>query len=59
MRTGLRFSRRHIVLAFIAFPIAYQLVFAQDVSSCGNADWFAVQQPKSKARSYHRYARAS
>jgi predicted aspartyl protease len=43
MRTGLRFSCRHIVLAFIVFPIAHP-VFAQNVSSCGNADWFAVQQ---------------
>jgi hypothetical protein len=30
------------------FAIAGQPAFAQNASTCGNADWFAVQQAKSE-----------
>jgi hypothetical protein len=50
MRTGLRFSFRHIVLACLAFPIAHQPVFAQNLSFCGNADWFAVQEAQVRGK---------
>ncbi|MGB6686788.1 MAG: retropepsin-like aspartic protease [Terracidiphilus sp.] len=48
MRTGLRFSCSHIVLACIALSIADRAVLAQNGYSCGNGDWFAVQEAQVK-----------
>jgi hypothetical protein len=50
MRTGLCFSCCRIVLACIAFAIAHQPVFAQNLSFCGNADWFAVQEAQVRGK---------
>jgi hypothetical protein len=50
MRTGLRFSYSHILLAYIGFLIAHQAVLAQNGASCGNGDWFTVQKLQAQGK---------